>query len=207
MADYLEENNIDTDSIGEVFYEMMDGVPTLIALYYENDDTLVLSTLTSFGKNEDGNYYRVAAPGSNRGTWFVGSPSDTYTYTELTVATSIYIYNYYVSVLELYYRPFQIVYSYTNNSGYSPTVTNFYSQGVVRGKEYTYSGTTFTPTGDFYDWYVSRTVTSPMAGVSYTATKYMPDGVCIYEPFTAYSNVSLYINGQYRTFTIYYWSY
>lgn len=200
VIDYLEENNIDTDRIGEVFYEMIDGVPTLVTLYYEDNDTLVLSTLTSLSRDEEGNYNKVAAPGSNRSGWFVVYPTYEETYTEVTVTTSIYISNYLEDMLNLYYRPFQIVFSYTNNSGYSPTVTNFYSQGVVRGKEYTYSGTNFTPTGDFYDWSVSRTVTSPMSGASYTESNIMTNGICIYEPYTIYSKVSLYINGQRKEF-------
>lgn len=206
VKDYLEDNNIDSNNVGEVLYKNIDGVPTMIALYYIDDGTLVLSTLTGYARDAKGEYIKTAAPGYTTRSWVSGSVSDTYPYTELTVTASIYISYYYVSALELYYRPFQLVFWYNNNSGYSPTVTNFYAQGVMRGKKYTYSGSTFTPAGTFIDWSVSRTVTSPTAGIHYTETQYMSDGVCMIEPYSGYTKGSLYINGTRQTFTInYFW--
>ena len=200
----LEENGINTDCIGEIFYQETENEPALVAVSYGDNNQLVISTLTSFAKNEDGDYVKVPLFTIQNRAWAGTQISNAYPFTQLTVTSKLYLEYYFISLYEVYYRPYMLEFWYTNNNGYTPSVANFYADGIVRSKLCTYTGTNFTITESWYDWYTSRTVAAPSSGIHYTQLQYMTNGYCLDVPYYSGTQGYLYINGSKVTFTINY---
>ena len=59
-SEYLKSYDIDTDSVGEVYYEIdPDGILVLKALTLMDDGSVRISTFTDYGQDEKGNYGRL----------------------------------------------------------------------------------------------------------------------------------------------------
>ncbi len=200
----LEENGIDTDCIGELFCQDAAQDPALVAVSLADNNRIIISTLTGFAQNKDGDYTKVPILTIQDRAWAGTQVSNIYPFTQLTVTAKIYSEYYYISLSEVYYRPYLLEFWYTNNNGYSPSVTNFYAKGSVKGILYTYSGTNFTTNNHFYEWNASRTAAAPSSGIHYTQFQFMPSGYCIDSPYDSSTQGYLYINGNKSSFIINY---
>lgn len=198
----LEENGINTDCIGKIYFQDVENEPALVAISFEENNELVITTLTSFAQNETGEYVKVPVLTIQDRGWTNGGISGSYPFTELTVSAKISMETYYINLYTMYYRPYKVEFWYTNKNGYAPVVTNVYALGIVRGELCTYVGTTFTHTNTNYDWYDPLLIATPSAGTHYSQLQYMTSGNCLDIPYYAGIQGSLYINGSYVSYTI-----
>ena len=212
-AEYLQQFDINTDSVGEIYYEIdPDGVLVLKALTLLEDDSVRISTLTNYGKDNEGNYKRF-----NHTDLIDQIKSLSWQYHDYYDKEN---YNSYITfLLDLYtfratesysgnnhtcIRPYQSSLAYIYRTSYHPSVTNYNGStkatGTLRYTDWTFITSNFT-------WSTAYNLSAPVDNTAYNrynnlAADEMIDLYGYY--FTLKHDCTFYLDGAYNNATFYF---
>ena len=202
--DFLKENDIDTDKIGLVYYEENTDGSAIKILSFEDDNTVSSTTLTGFTCDESGEYRRTELPDLTRSvSWVDLNLNKDHYETKMILSVRVYYKCYYVSLAELYMRPYQLMFWYTNRNNYTPNVANLYVEAELYGGLFTYDSNDVYFQDEYTSWIATRYVTNPSAGVHYSKSQSMAANTCL-EVINAQYSGNMYIDYIYTTFTEYF---
>ena len=210
--EYLQGFDIDTDSVGEIYYEVdPDGILVLRALSLMSDDSIRITTVTSYGQDKDGNYRRFDNIDLiNQISSISWQYKDYYNYEDynstIRLYADLYTYQGTISIsggTHTCLRPYQSSFKYKYlNTNYHPSITNYLGSiqvtGTLRHQDGSYITSNFV-------WATAYNLPAPVELTVYNRYNYLDSDEIL--DISGYSNpkndCSFYIAGAYNS-TVFY---